>query len=96
MNQLAEKIMSQTNGGKVVFDYYKIPIGRNILSPLNPHDTKPSFNVYYSDAAGKYCFKDHGETGWESTGDCIDYVKLKYGLSFSDAAAKIIKDLKIK
>ena len=96
MNTLAEKIMSKTQGGKAVFTHYKVPIGRNILSPLNSTDKNPSFNVFYSEAAGKYCFKDHGESGWKSYGDCIDYVRQKFGLSFADAVAKIINDLKLK
>jgi len=96
MNNEVQNILNQTDAGQRVFLHYGCTIGGSTLSPLNPSDTKPSFNIYYNEKSGRYRFKDFGENGIDSQGDCVDFVRKMFNLSFRDALIKIITDLKLK
>lgn len=96
MNAEVHYILNQTNAGKEVFLHYGCTVGSSTLSPLNPADTKPSFNVYYDNNSQRWRFKDWGECGIDSQGDCIDFVRQMFNLSFRDALIKINTDLRLK
>lgn len=95
LNSKVKKILDSTADGRRVFEYYGAHIGNSQFSPLNSNDTKPSFSVYYSEKNSRYKFKDFGETGMYSGGDCIDFVMIKFKLGFKSAVKKIINDLHI-
>ena len=64
-------ILQETNGGQAIFEWYEYQIGKNILSPLNSADTKPSFRIYRCKRDKKFKYYDFGDG---AHGDAIDFV----------------------
>jgi len=65
-------------------------VGCNISSPLRIDDHNPSFQIFKTSKGLRW--KDFG-TG--SSGDFVEFVKLKFGLDFKTALHKIYSDLKL-
>ena len=87
-----KSIQLKTNGGQAIFEgYYGLPLNVNIISPLNPFDTKPSFIIYWCNKSDKFKYHDHGEG--DVHGDAIDFVKEHEYLSTEDAIQFIIKNI---
>lgn len=85
-------ILQKTYGGQDIFEgYYGLPLNVNIISPLNPFDTKPSFIIYWCNKSDKFKYHDHGEG--DVHGDAIDFVKAHEYLSTEEAIQFIIKNI---
>ena len=77
-------ILQKTNGGQAIFEgYYGLPSNVNIISPLNPFDTNPSFITYWCKKTDKFKYHDHGEG--DVHGDAIDFVMAHEYLGPEDA-----------
>jgi len=87
-----EEIHLLTNNGRDVFikELGNIP-HKTINSPLRK-DANPSFSVYCGDN-GIWRYKDFS-TG--DSGSYIDFIKIKYNLSFQDALKYIKNELKVE
>lgn len=88
-----EKLYELTKNGEDVFTWYGLPVDQNVLSPLNPNDTMPSFRISLCEKSGKYRYKDFGES--DVSGDAIDFVVAKEDLSIEDAIQFIIEKLNL-
>lgn len=87
-----EDIIRSTNGGEEIFSRFlpKISFTENVSAPWRK-DSVPSLRLSRSN--NKITFTDFG--GNQASGDCIDFVKELYGLSFKDSIEMIKKDFNI-
>lgn len=91
---LIEKSVSNLLTLITEFDIYRFYLGEefcigcNLHSPLRDNDRNPSFSVFNSNNSLRW--KDFG-TG--KSGDFIEFVKLKFNLSFKQALDKVYNDL---
>lgn len=99
-NTVREQILSLTNQGLDVFNYYlpslQLPSRKNFRSPFY-EDKKASCNIYKT-RWGIWCFKDFGDGG-NDFGDCFWFVGRLVGLSserdFPEIMTKIISDMSL-
>ena len=89
-----EKIMKLTNNGRDIFEWELSYIPRkNISSPLRTGDSVPSFQIKQT-SSGNWVFRDYG--GVQQTGNAIQFIQERYGLSFIEAMEKITQDLGLR
>lgn len=76
-----------------IYNFYinnnELGLNKIINSPLRK-DVKPSFGLFIGESK-EICFKDFNVT----SGDCIKFVQLKFGLTYFEALSKIAIDFNI-
>lgn len=86
----AKEILRMTDGGRTIWENESILIQKkNIKSPFRKDDA-PSFRVKQS-MNGNWNGIDYGGDNW--SGNAIDFVQKRYGLTFSEAIDKIVQDI---
>jgi hypothetical protein len=77
-----------------IFRFYlgkDFKLGVSMLSPFR-EEKHASFNIFMNNK-GKMMFKDFGYSdGYESVGDCFEFVKRLYSIDFKDAINMIVSD----
>lgn len=83
-----ENIMKKVSPYDIFFHYYgNFTVGKLEHSPFRV-DEKPSFGIYVSKRNGELVYNDYRLGG----GDCIAFVKYKYGCSYTEALKIINRD----
>jgi hypothetical protein len=85
-----DEIMMKTNGGYDIYMYYLGAVKRIMPRPWGKKERHPSWGL--KSYAGIWNWKDHAT---EESGNAIQFVERYFGLSFTDALAKIAWDFGI-
>lgn len=87
-----EDILNSTNGGEDVFRRIlgNISYSKNLSAPWRK-DSSPSLRLFKGD---KVTYQDYG--GNQSKGDCIDFVREIYNISFAEALKMIKENFKVE
>lgn len=90
---LTDKILSRVSEEDIFRKYvpFNFNVGSIYISPLRTDDKVPSFGIYYNSHYGKLMYKDYRD----KQGDCFNFVKELYGITYSNALQRVCKDFNL-
>lgn len=90
---LTDKILNRVSEEEIFRRYvpFSFDIGKIYISPLRSDDKVPSFGIYFNNYFNKLMYKDYRE----KQGDCFNFVKELYGITYSNALQRVCKDFNL-